>query len=203
MCTNTQLYYAGIDASQLGPVGLKTALHDLIDGHTVLSYTPEVWTALTMLDRSPTDSSRVRLLYSDHTHHATDNRGQMSTWNREHAWPRSYGVSDSGPDNTDVHHIFASDSNVNSARGNKYFDNCPSPACTSPAHPEAAADTATDSDRWQPPASRRGDIARALFYMSVRYDGSDAGTTDLELAEVADAAEYPSQSIARQRSPPR
>ena len=127
MCTNTQLYYAGIDASQLGPVGLKTALHDLIDGHTVLSYTPEVWTALTMLDRSPTDSSRVRLLYSDHTHHATDNRGQMSTWNREHAWPQSYGVSDSGPDNADVHHIFASDYRPRSSSTRS------SPICTSAA----------------------------------------------------------------------
>ena len=38
-----------------------------------------------------------------------------------------------------------------------------------------------DGDSWQPPADEQGDIARALFYMAVRYDGDDEHTTDLEL----------------------
>ncbi len=33
-----------------------------------------------------------------------------------------------------------------------------------------------------PPAIVRGDLARCLFYMAVRYDGTDAITMDLELS---------------------
>ena len=34
-----------------------------------------------------------------------------------------------------------------------------------------------------PPANVRGDIARSMFYMAVRYDGAESQTTDLELAD--------------------
>ena len=34
-----------------------------------------------------------------------------------------------------------------------------------------------------PPANLRGDIARGLFYMAVRYDGTEPQTTDLELGD--------------------
>jgi hypothetical protein len=32
-----------------------------------------------------------------------------------------------------------------------------------------------DADSWDPGSSRRGDVARALLYMELRYDGSDGG----------------------------
>jgi len=38
-----------------------------------------------------------------------------------------------------------------------------------------------DNNSWQPRDSEKGDIARAMFYMATRYDGSDPGTIDLEL----------------------
>ena len=40
---------------------------------------------------------------------------------------------------------------------------------------------------FEPPAGVRGDVARALFYMAVRYDGSEAGTADLELSDAPSA----------------
>ena len=39
-----------------------------------------------------------------------------------------------------------------------------------------------DSDSWEPRDSVKGDIARMLFYMAVRYEG-DNGEIDLELNE--------------------
>jgi len=42
-----------------------------------------------------------------------------------------------------------------------------------PANAEAAEDTSSDTERWMPPAAVRGDIARALFYMHLRYNGDD------------------------------
>ena len=185
-CTNPVAYYGGIDAATLGASGLKSALHDLIDAHTVVSYS-NAWDALVVLDRAPSDSSKVRLIYSDHLHDAVSARGVSTGWNREHSWPKSYGVDYSGPDYSDLHMLYAADWNVNSARSNLYFDDCTS-GCTSPAHSEAATTTAKDSQRFQPPADRRGDIARAMFYMAVRYDGSDTNTMDLELSETPDAA---------------
>ena len=74
---------------------------------------------------------------------------------------------------------------MNSARGNKFYDfsNPLDPAYKSPAHAEAAPGTSTDADSWQPPPAQRGDIARALFYMTVRYTGDVPGEPLLLLTD--------------------
>ena len=189
-CSSPLTYYSGIDAATLGSAGLKSALHDLIDEHTVVSYN-DAWEALADLDAAPSDVGKVIGIYSTHLHDAVDDQGISTGWNREHSWPKSFGIEFSGPDYSDLMALYAADWNVNSARSNLYFDNCPtSDGCTSPAHPEAEATTAKDSNRFQPPSDKRGDLARSMFYMAVRYDGVDQSTTDLELAEVADTATF-------------
>jgi hypothetical protein len=57
---------AGYYSSAIGVNGstLKTALHNRIKGHLVLSYTPGVWDALEALDQDPDNSANVTLLYS-------------------------------------------------------------------------------------------------------------------------------------------
>ena len=42
--------------------------------------------------------------------------------NREHMWPRSFGVDDSGEDFRDMIGLRLADADVNSARSNKKFD---------------------------------------------------------------------------------
>ena len=64
---------------------------------------------------------------------------------------------------TDVHHIRPTDESVNSSRGTKDFDNGGS------AHSEAT-DCNYDSDSWEPRDAVKGDVARMMFYMEVRYD---------------------------------
>ncbi len=91
-------------------------------------------------------------------------------------WPKSYGVGYSGPDFSDLHHLFPADWNVNSARGNKLLGNCEDSECESPAHVEASNDTATNSIIFTPPESVRGDLARAIMYMALRYDGATRDT---------------------------
>lgn len=187
MCENVVSYYSGLDASALGGAALKNALHALVSPHTVVSYA-DAWNALATLDADPSDATKIIGIYSNHHHDAVAARGVSTGWNREHSWPKSYGVDYSGPDFSDLHALYAADWNVNSARGNLYFDDCPlSAGCSQPAHAEAAASTAKDSARFQPPADRRGDLARAMFYMATRYDGAESFTTDLELADVPDA----------------
>ena len=123
--------------------------------------------------------------------------GSTDGWNREHLWPKSYGVFSSGYDYTDLHHLRAADWGVNSARSNKYFGECtpsdtgvPSNGCASPANSEAANSTAATTLLFQPPTAVRGDIARALFYMATRYDGTDSYTEDLVLTKCPDKALY-------------
>ena len=50
------------------------------------------------------------------------------------------------------------------------------------AHHECGA-CRFDGNSCDPGPSRRGDVARALFYMDLRYDGSEGGTPDLELVD--------------------
>ncbi|CAN6547540.1 unnamed protein product [Malus baccata var. baccata] len=82
--------------------------------------------------------------------------GKPEGWNREHLWPRSYGLKD-GASLTDVHNIRPADVNVNASRGNKYYGECTgnSAKCLKPANKEAALDTETDKDRWAPPKQSR------------------------------------------------
>lgn len=187
-CNTTEYYNTSVTWANLTGVGLQTALRERVaEPHVVLPYTSssstDTWDALRILDADPDDSSRfVLTLYAQAPRRLNDT--SSSGWNREHVWPKSYGVDYSGADYTDLHHLRASDWNVNSARGNKYFGNCDArnTGCSSPAHSEAANDTAANTVLFQPPASVRGDIARALFYMAVRYNGTDANTEDLSLS---------------------
>jgi endonuclease I len=66
---------------------------------------------------------------------------------------------------------------VNSARSNKIFDTSDT-KYQKPGHPEAKL-TSEDTDSWEPPTNVRGEIARAAFYMDVRYSGDKANENDL------------------------
>jgi endonuclease I len=74
---------------------------------------------------------------------------------------------------TDLHHLRPTDASVNSSRSNLDFDN------GGTEHFEADGNY-YDSDSWEPRDSVKGDVARMLFYMAVRYEG-DSGELDLEL----------------------
>lgn len=72
-----------------------------------------------------------------------------------------------------MNHLRPTDASVNSTRNNLDFDNGGS------EHTEATGNY-YDSDSWEPRDSVKGDVARMLFYMAVRYEG-DAGEVNLEL----------------------
>ncbi len=152
---------------------LKASLHDIIDGHTTLSYA-QVWTALQDTDQDPGNTNNVIELYSGTSISKTLNGGDPDDWNREHVWAQSHGGfgTAAGP-GTDVHHLRPEDVSVNSTRGNKDFDLGGSAV-------SQCSDCWTDSDSFEPRDAVKGDVARMLFYMDVRYEGDD-GFPDLEL----------------------
>ncbi|MCR4943759.1 MAG: endonuclease [Clostridium sp.] len=152
---------------------LKYALHNIIKGHTKLSYS-QVWDAIKDTDEDPNNSNNVILLYTGRSQAKSAKGSGVNDWNREHVWAKSHGNfgTAAGP-GTDLHHLRATDVSVNSCRGNLDFDNGGS------THSEATQ-CRYDSDSWEPRDEVKGDIARMLFYMAVRYEG-DNGEVDLEL----------------------
>ncbi|KAG6555634.1 hypothetical protein Mapa_002870 [Marchantia paleacea] len=166
---------------------LKEKLHDLIKDHTVYSYI-QVWDALKVLDQATDDPNSVIDIYSLQKMPKSA-QGSTTGWNREHLWPRSFGLIDGQPGFTDLHNLRPSDANVNSSRGNKVFGDCSTQAvqCLIPANNEAAPDTGANKDIWMPPSQVRGDIARAVFYMAVRYGSEQpVGVKELRLSNSPD-----------------
>jgi endonuclease I len=164
---------------------LRQALHSIIRNHTVVPYSStsfDTSDALKILDEDPANTNNVILLYAVRSQQK-DSFAQTGGWNREHMWPNSYGLDDRHPAYSDLFNLRPEDENVNSARGNKFYDvsDTNSIGYRLPAHAEAPL-CSTDADSWEPPDALKGDIARAMFYMDVRYEGS-SGEPDLILTE--------------------
>jgi uncharacterized protein len=165
---------------------LRAALHEIINDHTVIPYGSSSFDtadALRVLDQDPQNPANVFLLYVQRSQ-PTNTFGQTTGWNREHLWPNSYGLDDVEPAYSDLFNLRAEDLSVNADRGNKYFDisDTSSASYRFPAGPEALQ-CSTDSDSWEPPAHTKGDIARAMFYMDVRYEGDRANELQLRLTD--------------------
>ncbi|WP_181770596.1 endonuclease I family protein [Amycolatopsis pittospori] len=169
----------------LGKTGaeLKTALHGIISTNTKLSY-EQVWDGIKATDEDPANSANVILLYSGRSQSKSTNGGEPDNWNREHVWAKSHGDFGTaiGP-GTDLHHLRAEDVSVNSTRGNKDFDAGGSPVDEAPG-------SLTDDDSFEPRDAVKGDVARMILYMSVRYDGSE-GYPDLEPNDAVDNGSKP------------
>ncbi|WP_328908389.1 endonuclease [Streptomyces sp. NBC_00234] len=158
----------------LGKTGpeLEAALHTIISSQTKLTYS-QVWDALKDTDEDPANSSNVILLYTGRSQSKNENGGDADQWNREHVWAKSHGDfgTATGP-GTDIHHLRPEDVSVNSTRGNKDFDNGGSQLGEAPGN-------YTDSDSFEPRDAVKGDVARMILYMAVRYEGDDS-FADLE-----------------------
>jgi endonuclease I len=187
-------YYDGVDTSS--PQALRDSLHEIIDDHTRYPYTSDVtdtWDVLELADENQDNPNNIITIY----HNATFVKlhGGNSFYDREHAWPKSYGFPDNGAElnypYTDMHHLFLADSDYNFSRSNKPYDNCV-PGCLELATQanndrggvggDYPADSNwTDGDytqgRWETWRGRRGDVARAMMYMDVRYEGGTHGIT--------------------------
>ncbi|WP_460065947.1 endonuclease I family protein [Streptomyces sp. YKOK-I1] len=152
---------------------LKSSLHTIIStGVSKISYSA-VWDALKVIDQDPNNSSNVLLLYSGVSRSKSLNGGDVGDWNREHTWAKSHGdFGESVGPGTDLHHLRACDVQVNSTRGNLDFDNGGSTVT-------GGGGSKVDSDSFEPRDADKGDVARMILYMAVRYDGGD-GFADLE-----------------------
>jgi len=185
---------------------IRTTLHDIIDGHVRYPYTSsstDTWDILESADQSAYNSNQILDVYRNRLY--TKFGGGTGPYNREHTWPNAYGFSSSGSTPyTDCHHLFLCDVGYNSARGSYIYDDCAS-GCSVYATDvnEGAGGSGQSNYRgssggetvWETWIGRRGDVARALLYMDVRYEG-DSGEVDLVLTDNASLIQYTSSSPA-------
>ncbi len=93
--------------------------------------------------------------------------------NCEHTWPQSKfsHAFNNELQKSDMHHLFPADINANSTRGNfdfaevvvnKNLKNCD-------ASKSGASVTSGGDNYFEPPSEHKGNVARALFYFSIRY----------------------------------
>lgn len=168
-------YYSSLEG--LSGESLKQALQDIIANPEVVhahNY-GDIVDILKTADQNPANSNEVWLMYVEQPRSKIDYQLGPSTigvWNREHIWPQSRGgfadgtssfadginiwlptsANDILAGHADAHHIRAEDGQENSSRSNRDYG-------TDYNGPTGNLGT------W------KGDVARSLFYMAVRYNG--------------------------------
>ncbi|WP_257386250.1 endonuclease [Tahibacter caeni] len=174
-------YYAGVDTSS-GPA-LKAWLHNRIKDHTSIHY-GDTYTVMNKADEDPTDTTKVWDVYKNESY--PKQTSGAANYNREHTWPKSLGfpnpTDSSGrpnPPHTDGHMLYASHVGYNSDRGNSPYGLCS--GCT--ARPTTAnhgvggtggtSSNYFNASTFQVWDFRKGDMARAVLYMVVRYQGGN------------------------------
>ena len=181
----TTEYY--VSAENLADDNLKFALNQIIDNHKEFSYTSsniDVWDILKETDRDPNNSENVILIYSGISVNGAQEYNSANGWTREHIWAKSRGDFGTAVGiGTDVHALRPLDNTTNSVRNNRSFNNCTT--CIDVIDKWGnTTGSKKDGNDWsfEPRDAVKGDVARMLFYMAVRYEGLDS-YPDLELTD--------------------
>ena len=163
-------------------VDFKIKLHALIETtHINQGSYSDAWAVLKAADQDPSNSSNILCIYTGRSipiaNQDTGSSGD-NIWNREHVWPKSLGFSSkSNPAHNDCHHLHASEKNINSTRGNKDFGEVIGGTTDSYGN-------SWNSSYFEPRDEVKGDIARSILYMVVRYNGDDCDSCTLDLEMV-------------------
>lgn len=168
---STDVEYTGyyVDANDLVGTNLKKALRTIISTGVKATSYADLKSKLPYTDASLTDSSKMKLLYSNHLVNAKWD--DTATWNREHVWPKSKGWFDNSGAGSDIHHIRPENTNVNSVRGNLAFGEVSNGTAVKCCGEIIAY---KNSSYFEPFDEFKGDCARIIFYVLVRYSQSDS-----------------------------
>lgn len=176
-------YYA--DVSGYGQT-LKNSLHQLLrTTHTTKYSYNALLTQLPYTDEDPNNSSRIIEIYTGWSVPKSSSGGGVTDWNREHTWSKSHGdFGETPPAGTDLHHMRPCDATVNSAKSNRDFDNGGTLYIDASPPSGYSGNTGCYSSTytWEPRDEDKGDVARMMMYMAVRYEGTDT-SYDLELVD--------------------
>jgi endonuclease I len=169
-------YYNGFNWTLTG-MSLKSALSSKVTTtHTnFISYSPGVWEASIITDEDPNNSNNVLLIYGwengsdgNVTNDLSRNKNFQcgpgdctGLWNREHVYAKALGtpaLDDNDPSDAgeDAHHLRAADFQRNGQRGNLKFAT-------------GSGNSSSVTGGWYPGDEWKGDVARMMMYMYLRY----------------------------------
>ncbi len=183
-------YYAGINpaaTSFVSDLSARINPHDTIFYSNYISRLVNPWLA-----RDTSGGKKVvtcvytghQFVYSEPFLWASGNNGAVLT--REHTWPQSWMPSNQGnpdwpnapgtnrelPEYNDLHNLFpAHQINANARRSNNPFHEVVTPSYTSPTGFGMLGVDSFGITSYEPRPEQKGDVARALFYMAVAYNG--------------------------------
>lgn len=188
-------YYATVDTTSAAT--LRVTLHAVIDDHVKYPYSSssatDTWNVLELADEDPANAANVLDIYKNASYPKAG--AGNPNYDREHTWPNSYGFPNDGATNypfSDCHGLMLADGGYNSSRGNKPYRACPSGCIEKPTdvnggtgggtgiypgHSNWSSGVAGAAGAWETWDGRRGDVARALFYFDLRYEGGAHGVT--------------------------
>ncbi len=182
-------YYNGLDFDKTGNELFLELSARLTSTHTGIPYTDsstDTWDVLSQVDEDPAVNTNVLLIYgyndgdgiykTDRTRNKTltDNGGgDVGRWNREHVFAKSLAdpslVTDEPGPGTDVHNLKPADSQQNTDRLNKKFTGG-----------SGNAGTVSSNGGWYPGDEWKGDVARIVMYMYVRYHGDGSKISETQ-----------------------
>lgn len=175
-------YYDTVDTTN--GTTLRNSLNAIVtSGHSIsgvnFNNSTLSFAALRRVDADHGDPTFVQLLYATTRiilPHDPSQDGDYATggWNREHTWPQSFFDSNN-PMVSDLHALFPEDADINNRRNNSPFD-----VVVTPTVIDVFGNKSTTS-LFEPRDAKKGDVARAILYMDLRYDGTNGSEPDLGL----------------------
>ena len=166
-----QTYYNDVNLNLTGLTLKQELASKIISTHTQFLFYEQVWDASKATDVNPENTQQVLLIYghengtdsdvtNDRERGIDQNSGNSGDWNREHVYSQSLGtpaLSDTGP-GSDAHHLRPADAQRNSSRNNRKFT-------------DGSGNSGAQANAgWFPGDEWKGDVARMMMYMYVRYD---------------------------------
>lgn len=185
-------YWASVDASDR--VALRDSVHELLrTTHNRVSFPSGAnWPILEAADQNPSAPGEILDIYANDSIPI----GTPRMYDREHVWPRSLGFPDGGDWTlnplSDLHNLYLCDPFYNSSRSNYHFDFIPDSTDEFPTQFNNGAGGGSGvypgnsnwrdnaGRRWEVWVDRRGDAARCILYMAVRYQGGTGPDGSLE-----------------------
>ncbi len=172
--SSTMAYYK--DANGLTGMSLKKALRTIISKVTHKETYNDLKTDTIKSDTDPNNSSNILLFY---TRISVNGKWDgANTWNREHVWAQSLGWFETSGAGSDLHHLRPEDPTINSTRGNKKFGEIKNQSNAkrlkfSDANGGGYSDCYYAGNYFEPQDEVKGDVARIIFYLMVRYSEAD------------------------------
>lgn len=170
-------------AAGLSGLTLKTALYNIIKGHTSITYA-NLYASYVTTDNLPINkvwdmyslkADGTANYYYTNSSNNSDQCGNYSAegdcYNREHSTPSSW-FNDATPMYTDLFNVYPTDGYVNNRRSNYPFAGVGSASYTSSNGSKlgSCSTTGYSGTVFEPIDSFKGDFARTYFYMATRYE---------------------------------